>query len=296
VATNFPSSVDSFTNPTTSDTLASVPHASQHADVNDAVEAIETALLDGAPLHIDDANERVGIGTTSPSQPLHVEGNALIQSGDLTVNAGGNTVLNRAGASASTAAGGIEFQIDGTTYASLHQPSAGSLSTSANVGIGTTSPAYELDVNGDINTSGSLRIGGTPVGEWVAFTPSWDFNGNSITTTGFNYGYYLVVGDLKIVRAGFRYSSSSGGGSLRLVLPSAAGFSRSGIHTYTRDGYAHRYDASANANYLATPFYWNSDTIIGFYHEGGAANVTDTVPVSWGGNDEFFCTLIGRAP
>jgi microcystin-dependent protein len=44
VATNFPFSLDSFTNPTTSDTLASVPHASQHADVNDAVEALEAKV------------------------------------------------------------------------------------------------------------------------------------------------------------------------------------------------------------------------------------------------------------
>ena len=73
MTTNFPSSIDNFTNPTTSDTLASVSHSAQHADVNDAVEAIETALLDGAPLHIDDANEHVGIGTTTPDRGLHVD-------------------------------------------------------------------------------------------------------------------------------------------------------------------------------------------------------------------------------
>ena len=44
MATNFPSSVDSFTNPTTSDTLASVSHSAQHSDVNDAVEALEAKV------------------------------------------------------------------------------------------------------------------------------------------------------------------------------------------------------------------------------------------------------------
>lgn len=47
MATNFPGSVDSFTNPTSGDTLDSPSHAAQHTNVNDAVEAIETHLLDG---------------------------------------------------------------------------------------------------------------------------------------------------------------------------------------------------------------------------------------------------------
>mgnify|MGYP003136602860 FL=1 len=72
MATNFPGSQDSFTNPTSSDNLDSPDHAAQHANVNDAVEAIELALLDGAPLHIDDTNERVGIGTNSPANTLHL--------------------------------------------------------------------------------------------------------------------------------------------------------------------------------------------------------------------------------
>jgi hypothetical protein len=46
MATAYPGAIDNFTNPTSSDTLNSVtvPHATQHADINDAVEAIETTL------------------------------------------------------------------------------------------------------------------------------------------------------------------------------------------------------------------------------------------------------------
>lgn len=44
MATLYPNDIDSFTNPTANDTLASPDHASQHADLNDAVEAIETEL------------------------------------------------------------------------------------------------------------------------------------------------------------------------------------------------------------------------------------------------------------
>lgn len=46
MATSYPSSLDSFTNPTGTDTLdsATVPHAGQHDNINDAVVAIETEL------------------------------------------------------------------------------------------------------------------------------------------------------------------------------------------------------------------------------------------------------------
>ena len=46
MATNYPNSLDVLINPTSSDSLNSttVPHAKQHADLNDAVEAIQTVL------------------------------------------------------------------------------------------------------------------------------------------------------------------------------------------------------------------------------------------------------------
>lgn len=44
MATNFPTSQDSFTNPTSSDTLDSPDHAAQHANVNDAVEALQAKV------------------------------------------------------------------------------------------------------------------------------------------------------------------------------------------------------------------------------------------------------------
>jgi hypothetical protein len=44
VATNFPTSIDSLTNPTSSDTLDSPDHAGQHADSNDAIEALQAKV------------------------------------------------------------------------------------------------------------------------------------------------------------------------------------------------------------------------------------------------------------
>jgi hypothetical protein len=43
--TNFPTSVDNFTNPTANDSLNLPSHSTQHANANDAIEAIEGFLL-----------------------------------------------------------------------------------------------------------------------------------------------------------------------------------------------------------------------------------------------------------
>lgn len=46
MATQYPNSLDNFTNPTSTDTLNSptAPHAEQHANANDAIEAIQAEL------------------------------------------------------------------------------------------------------------------------------------------------------------------------------------------------------------------------------------------------------------
>ena len=53
--TQYPGSLDNFVNPTDTDTLNSgvVPHAQQHANLNDAVEAIQTVMgLNPAGTHL----------------------------------------------------------------------------------------------------------------------------------------------------------------------------------------------------------------------------------------------------
>ena len=83
MATNYPSSLDSFTNPTATDTLdsATVPHAAQHDNINDAVTAIETAL--GANL----ANVVLPARSISTTAPL-TGGGDLSASRTLSLNIG----------------------------------------------------------------------------------------------------------------------------------------------------------------------------------------------------------------
>jgi hypothetical protein len=42
--TNYPAAFDSFTNPSAGDSLASPSHAGQHANINDAMEAVQATL------------------------------------------------------------------------------------------------------------------------------------------------------------------------------------------------------------------------------------------------------------
>jgi hypothetical protein len=47
MASTYPTSLDSFTNPTATDLLTSPSHAQQHSDINDAVAAVQTKLAIG---------------------------------------------------------------------------------------------------------------------------------------------------------------------------------------------------------------------------------------------------------
>jgi hypothetical protein len=74
MATNFPTSLDSFTNPTAVDTLDSPPHDTQHANANDAIEALEAKVgVDGSAVttsheyrinSIEELNTNAQVGTT----------------------------------------------------------------------------------------------------------------------------------------------------------------------------------------------------------------------------------------
>ena len=47
MASTYPTSIDAFTNPATTNSLTSPSHAQQHSDINDAVEALEAKVAIG---------------------------------------------------------------------------------------------------------------------------------------------------------------------------------------------------------------------------------------------------------
>jgi hypothetical protein len=120
---------------------------------------------DNANLFWDNMNKRLGIGTTSPAEKLHVVGNFSLQ-GSLNMNGGENEICNikqirgrfsdkllRLDSGPSGSTGSILFNYDTTTTVIFYNGSGVEImriQPDGNVGIGTTSPAEKLDVVGNV--------------------------------------------------------------------------------------------------------------------------------------------------
>lgn len=141
------------------------------ATANRLVKYLDGAGTQGDSAVVEDAG-RVGIGTASPAQALHVFGKGLFQ------NTGRASVfiLDRTdGKIAAFGGGGISstfaydqsgiFKIESNSRANIAQGVFGSatgattrlaIDTSGNVGVGTETPGYKLDVAGTLRASRNI--------------------------------------------------------------------------------------------------------------------------------------------
>jgi hypothetical protein len=114
------------------------------------IDANGNVNIDSNTLYVDASNNRVGLGTSSPADRLHVSGS----------NAGGFRLTNADNSDAISVfmrgGNGIANTTDNAVL-SLGQRSDVSLITTGRVGIGTTSPGSTLDVAGNINVQWSTN-------------------------------------------------------------------------------------------------------------------------------------------
>jgi hypothetical protein len=118
------------------------------------------------------SNGNVGIGTTAPGYKLHVVGDVMIDNGVLRWQNANPQIVTTWDTM------DIYLDTDNNVNADIfriwHNGPPGSatnvftINNAGNVGIGTTSPAYKLDVNGDIRTTGCLVYNGGTLGTCVS--------------------------------------------------------------------------------------------------------------------------------
>ena len=158
-----------------SNTANAIPTHSNLSDGEMAMNTMDGALYfkksdntiitahDNTIMHIDSSNNRVGIGTTSPSQALDVNG-AIRLAGNGTDNDSHILYFNNGAAAIARDNNDLElhgynamvFGVSNTSYPTSTERMR--ITADGYVGIGTTSPSKPLEVVGDIR---SINSGGT---------------------------------------------------------------------------------------------------------------------------------------
>ena len=107
--------------------------------INGNLQVTDDLTVDGGSLFVDASTNRVGFGTLTPSQAVHIVGNAYVD-GDLTVTG-----------SASLSSSSVWTKTGGTNEVYY---------TGVNVGVGTNDPEAQLDVNGTSKFTGNMTMKG----------------------------------------------------------------------------------------------------------------------------------------
>ena len=162
----------------------------------DAAYISSNLNVDGTTLHVDSVSNRVGVGKTDPGFTLDVNGDINFSGG---LNQGGSPFVSSpwtiavnddlSYTSGNVTVGTTLFHVDTQT---------------SNIGIGKTDPGFTLDVNGDVNFSGSLYEGGSP----FVSTP-WTIDGNDLEYTSGNIGIGTNAAAATLHVGGNIYSTSN---------------------------------------------------------------------------------------
>ena len=205
MATSFPTGLDALTNPTSADSLASPDHAAQHANVNDAVEAIEAQIgttaspvlarlaspsftgnlsVDTDTLFVDGTTNKVGIGTVTPSTALAVIGPLVTVSSQTgVIGTFGSSSSGRLLVGSITGTDAF-IGSEGATklYLNTNATPRLTIESGGDIGIGTISPTTKLDVAGTVT---AYSFAGALASTVTAVTQTAGNSTTAVATTAF---------------------------------------------------------------------------------------------------------------
>ena len=157
---------------------------------NSGIGAIDTLTVDTNTLYVDSTNNRVGVGTISPQDAIHIaKASAVLRLEDTdtnhisTIQSGGSGLIISADAANTVASSYMAFNVDTTER--LRIDSSGGISTSAN-----KSGGYALGVFNDGNNSDRYGISiqcGSDSGSGTNYLMGFkDGDGNSVGSITFS--------------------------------------------------------------------------------------------------------------
>ena len=197
MATNFPTSLDSLTNPTSSDSLNSPSHSAQHANVNDAVEALQAKVGIDSSAVTSSLEYRIAQLEAAGDPIVKVE--AFTSSGTWTVPAGVTyAIAHIRGGGGGTA---ISKTTPGGTGGSSSVAFSGGTIT-ANGGAGT----YVHQGGGNDYTG--AQAGATNSGHGASIVGSGTVAGSANRAED---GAYIVAGDTVTPAASITVTVGAGG-------------------------------------------------------------------------------------
>ena len=151
-ATNFPTSLDTLTNPAGTDSVATVSHSGQHSNANDAIEALEAKLGTGASTPITDSIF-VGDGTGTSRFTTWATTTRVTATNFLAT---GSTTLQAFTATNATTSAATTTNLFATTASSTNLFSTSATTTTHFATTASSTNLYFTTANGGNLTSSGL--------------------------------------------------------------------------------------------------------------------------------------------